>query len=500
MLNIIWELIDGFLWAPPTIFKWVWVNLFLGMLLLAGHLLTLLLLPYVLLEKKRQTTSTVAWFLVIGMLPYLGGLLYLVFGLNRVARRTKSKRIAGAVLATQLPEPAYQQLPLENFSNERVRQLVRLASSLGETVPLAGNSVDILPETPIVFAQIKAAIQDAKHSIHLEYYIWQPDRSGTHLRDLLIKKAEEGVQVRFLYDAVGSMRLTHRFLAPMRAAGIKVASFLPGTSLRERWSINLRSHRKIVVVDGQVGFTGGMNIGDEYLGRNPQFGYWRDTHLALLGPVVTQLQQVFVEDWFFATGEKLIKDEYFPKLSPAGEDRAQVIAGGPDSEMEALHTLMFTALNSAQETITLATSYFVPTQPLMKSLESAAQRGVRVRLLLSGKSAHYATILAARSYYDSLLESGVEIYEYTRGLLHSKTLTIDRMWSFVGTPNFDARSLLLNFEVGVILYDTSSAEQLESQFDSDLKHAKPILQAEWSQRPWYINVPENFCRMFSPVL
>jgi cardiolipin synthase len=296
------------------------------------------------------------------------------------------------------------------------------------------------------------------------------------------------------------MRLNHRFLQPMRAAGIEVAPFLPGQSWRDRWSINLRSHRKIVVVDGQVGFTGGMNIGDEYLGLNPQFGYWRDTHLRLRGPSVLQLQQVFVEDWYFATGEQLTADALFPEPERSGDQIAQVVAGGPTDEIDTFHALFFTALNEARRRITLETSYFVPTPALVAALEGAAYRGVQVRLLLAGRSAHPWTIQAGRSYYDSLLASGVEIYEFTEGLLHSKTLTIDGHWSLVGTPNFDSRSLLLNFEVAVISYDVRTAAQLEEQFQTDLRYAIRIDRENWTQRPVREVLSENVCRLFSPVL
>ena len=496
----LWHAVVETVWNPPDLFNWLWANVAVGLLLFLGHLLTFLLLPSVLMKKKRQPVSTVAWVLVIALVPYLGGLFYLIFGINRVERRTASKRRAAEIIAGHLTELGQYHVMVDEITDERSRQMARLACKLSVTRPTLGNSIEIIPKTTQTLAEITDAVNAAEHSVHLEYYIWQPDETGTALRDVLIKKARQGLKIRFLYDAVGSSRLTRHFLQPMRDAGITVASFLPGPTLRERWSINLRSHRKIVVVDGNIGFTGGMNIGDEYLGKNPQFGYWRDTHLMLRGPTVLQLQQVFVEDWFFATGEKLLLTELFPECRDSGDQIAQVVAGGPDNDQETLHALFFGAINEAEQRVTLATSYFVPTLPLVAALETAARRGVRVRLLLSGSSAHYTTILAARSYYDTLLACGVEIYEYTGGLLHSKTLTIDGRWSFVGTPNFDARSLLLNFEVGVILYEKRAAESLEEQFEHDLECAQRITLQSWTDRPWRTVLAENFCRMFSPIL
>jgi cardiolipin synthase len=242
-----------------------------------------------------------------------------------------------------------------------------------------------------------------------------------------------------------------------------------------------------------------MNVGDEYLGRDPFFGEWRDTHLSLRGPSVIQLQEVFAIDWHYATGEDLPVDSFRTPVEN-GHVLAQVLAGGPDNEDEVFHLLIFAAINRAKNHITLATSYFVPTSPLVSALESAALRGVTTRILLSGSRTYWATLNAGRSYYDSLLRAGVEIYEYQAGQLHSKTLTIDGCWSLVGTPNCDSRSLCLNFEVGVVLYDVGLAEQLDHDFDRDLLNARRIIPLEWAQRSMIARLRENVCRMFSPVL
>ncbi|MCA9056164.1 MAG: cardiolipin synthase, partial [Planctomycetaceae bacterium] len=294
--------------------------------------------------------------------------------------------------------------------------------------------------------------------------------------------------------------LSRRFLTPMRDAGIEFRPFMPGQTLRERWSINLRSHRKIVVADGRIGFTGGMNIGDEYLGRNRELGFWRDTHLRITGPAVVQLQQVFADDWFFATGQELTQPDLYPPPPPASGLTAQVVSGGPVGEVRAFHSLMFAAINEARDRVTLATSFFVPTDALCMALETAALRGVRVRLMVPGRSEHPWTVHAGRSYYETLLRAGADIHEYRRGILHSKTLTIDGCWSLVGSPNFDARSLLLNFEVGVAVYDEGFARQLERDFELDLEHARTIRADDWGRRKLHHVFVENLCRLFSPVM
>ncbi|MFO0917671.1 MAG: cardiolipin synthase [Planctomycetaceae bacterium] len=471
-----------------------------GMLSVVGYLLTLLLLPVVLLTKKQQPTSTVAWMLVIVTMPIFGAMLFLIFGINRVHRRLRSRQMVAAILNRTSPRVAsHHQLASEPMLPLH-RAMMQLSHKIAGTRPTVGNEVLLLTETSDAFREIESAIAAARSSIHLEYYIWQPDRIGTRVRDALIAKSKAGVKVRFLYDSLGSMRLTRRFLQSMRDAGIEVASFVPGQTFRERWSLNLRSHRKIIVVDGQVGFTGGMNIGDEYLGRDPHFGYWRDTHVRLVGPTVLQLQDVFALDWKYATGEDLTDSDLYPVPPSRGNVVAQVIAGGPDEEDGVFHRLLFSAINEARNHVVLTTCYFVPTPSLMSALENAALRGVRVRILVSGRVVYWYTHYAARSFYDSLLEAGAEVYEYERGQQHAKTLVIDGQWSFVGTPNFDTRSVFLNFEVGVAMYDAGIAEQLEADFDRAVQDAQRIDQAHWSRRGTWQKVRENFCRMFSPVL
>ena len=484
----------GFGFAEISVFN-IW-----GALTLLGYALTLLLVPRVVLIKKRNPVSTIAWILAVILLPYLGGLLFLIFGINRVERRAAHKYQSSRTISGRLSELSQFQLMVEEGLTPQQQRLMRLTNSVSGMHPTFGNRIEVLDDTNRTLGLIEQAILSATETLHLEYYIWQPDKTGTRLRDLLIRKANDGLIIRFLYDGIGSMFLTNRFLKPMRDAGIHVASFLPGASFRERWSLNLRSHRKIVVVDGRVGFTGGMNIGDEYIGKDPETGFWRDTHLRLYGPSVLQLQQIFVEDWLYATGEELTHPQIFPRPEDMGDVSAQVLAGGPDNEVHVFLSLMFAAINEARESVTLATSYFVPPVSIATALETAGYRGVKVRLLLSGRAGYSWTWLAGRSYYDSLMKAGVEIYEYDRGLLHSKTLTIDGAWSLVGSPNVDSRSLLLNFEDAVAMYDDRIAAQLEDQFAKDLRRANRINAETWPQRKTMHILGENLCRLFAPVL
>ena len=471
---------------------------FFAVVTFVGYLVQLTLIPVVLLTPKRQPVSTVAWVMAIVTMPYVGAFLFAVFGINRVQRRVLGRRAASQSISRWRPELAGRGIA-ENYLNQLQQDLLRVAERVGMTRATVDNRIQLLTDARQTFDEIEAAISMAKSSIHLEYYIWQPDRIGTEIRDLLIAKARQGVQVRFIYDAIGSGRLTRRFLNPMREVGIEVATFVPGQSLRERWSINLRSHRKIVIVDGLIGFTGGMNVGDEYLGKDPFFGNWRDTHLRLQGPTVLQLQEVFATDWHYATGRELTPAD-FPTPIELGNDCAQIIAGGPDMDTEAFHSLMFAAINRAERQLTLAMSYFVPTPPLVCALEAAALRGVRTRVMMSGPKTYWATRHAARGYFSTLLAAGVEIYEYQVGQFHPKVIAVDGCWSLVGTANFDARSLYLNFEVGAVVYDISLAEQIDHQFDLDIQNAWHVEKLRWSQRSTWERLKESFCMMFSPIL
>ncbi|MEX0716182.1 MAG: cardiolipin synthase [Planctomycetaceae bacterium] len=465
-----------------------------------AYLLSLALIRWVLLLKKHNPASSVAWIMVIVGLPYVGGLFFLVFGVNRVQRkRARMRRALRGGDGTLPLLTRYQVMPGESLNSQQ-KSLMRLAGRSVDQPPTYGNRIELLADTNRTLALLEEAIRGAEETIHLEYYIWQPDRTGTKMRDLLIEKAKQGVKVRFLYDKIGSLWLSRKFLRPMFDAGIDVAAFIPGASFRERWSFNLRNHRKIVVVDGRVGFTGGMNIGDEYLGRDPSVGYWRDTHLRIEGPVVLQLQGLFAENWRFATGEALTDPKLFPEPEADGPVLAQLIPGEPTSELSALYNLTFAALNEARERVTLTTSYFVPFAALSTALETAALRGVKVRVLVAGPPTYFWTLWAGRSFYEELLSAGVEIHEYTRGLMHAKTLTIDGCWSLVGTPNFDARSLALNFEVSVAMYDQKIATQLEAQFEKDLEHARRIDLDDWTNRSGWRVLGENACRLFAPVL
>jgi cardiolipin synthase len=287
---------------------------------------------------------------------------------------------------------------------------------------------------------------------------------------------------------------------PLTQAGGKVAEFLPVGTFSRHWHLNLRNHRKMAIIDGCVGFTGGVNIGDEYTGRKQRVGPWRDSHIHIQGPAVNHLQEIFAEDWHFTTGEDLISEHWYPEQQPAGDLMVQIIASGPDTETMPIQRIFFTAITSAQDRIYLTTPYFIPDQAMLVALETAALRGVDVKLLLPHRSDMRLVLHAGRSYYDQLLANGVKIYEYQHGILHAKSMVVDERWATVGSANMDMRSFRLNFEVNAAIYGPHFANELAKIFESDLARAQQITIEQLRQKKLSSRISESLARVLSPVL
>jgi len=308
------------------------------------------------------------------------------------------------------------------------------------------------------------------------------------------------VEVRLLYDAMGSHRLHRWRLWPLWRAGGKYSVFLPLSPLRRRIQINMRNHRKILVVDGRVAFTGGLNIGDEYLGKNPRYGFWRDTHLRLEGPAVAELQSVFTEDWDFAAGESLQDPAYFPAPSATGPDQVQVIQSGPDREIKGIREMYFAAILRARQRVWIATPYFVPDAGLLDAVCLAGELGIDVRLLCQYHPDKWIPFFAGRYYWSDVLNAGVKVYQYTKGMMHSKVVLVDGEWASVGTANLDIRSLHLNFEVNCLLYSPEATAKLEAAFRRDLSASIRLERHVFARRPVAGRLLDTACRLLSPVL
>ncbi len=451
----------------------------------------------VIILQRRSAAATLSWLLALTFLPILGLVIYRLIGplrLNRKKfRRSASKRVVGEALAALAT--------LDDDTAEH-QQLARLGIELGEASPLRSGKVEIYLDGVAAYAAILAAVAAAKHHIHIEYYIWEPDQIGTQLRDALVERARAGVKVRLIVDATGSSKLKKKFLAPLLAAGVAVAKFNPIRlrPLRLRRP-DFRTHRKIVVCDGNVGFTGGMNITDFHSAALSK-DYWRDTHLQITGTAVWPLQRMFIEDWYFAAETKKfpVAPEMFPSAAEPGEHLVQIIGSGPDSDRFAIHKMIFTAINQSTERCWLTTPYFVPDEALLMAITTAALRDVDVRLIVPKKGDSRLVDLAARSYFPELLAAGVRVYEYEARFIHAKTLVCDSDVTIIGTANLDNRSFRLNFEVAAVILGATANLTLANAFLVDLKDSAEITRGAFERQPFSKRLGQASARLISPLL
>jgi cardiolipin synthase len=457
---------------------------------------------WIILER-RSPVATLAWVLALAWFPVVGILLYLLIGPRRLRRkklrhrRSRSRVIEGSQgWREPADEGAYATLPTRNGL-----PLVKLAGSTRQAAPSRSARVDLLVGGDACYEAIQRAISSARHHVHLEYYTWEPDRVGTRFRDLLCDKARSGVEVRLLIDAIGSAWFGRRFARPLREAGVQFARFNPISLARLRPDlVNFRTHRKIVVCDGQVGFTGGINICDEQAESVKGTQAWRDTHVRIDGLPVCDLQLAFFEDWHFATGSAPSAREYFPEpRCEASGPWVQILASGPDDDAYAIEKFCFAAIAGAQRRVLVTTPYFVPNEPLLLALTTAALRGVEVQILVPQRSDSRLVTAAARTYFEELVRVGVRVHQYESSMLHAKTLVVDNL-AMVGTANMDNRSFRLNFEVAAVLLDEGIAGSLAATFQADLQHSVEYRLQLGQQNPVWQRLSEATARLLSPLL
>ena len=444
--------------------------------------------------------ATLAWVFAILALPGLGAAAYFLLSgpsvprtRQRMQQATQSLRETAGVCAAE-PLPFPDLAPTEN-------SLLCLATELTGMTPTAANRVESLAADEAAFTRMGAALRAARRFIWAEYYLIRNDDTGHRFLEILAEKAAQGIEVRLIYDAVGSLGLDARRLAAIRAAGGHAEAFLPVNPLRRRWAIHLRNHRKMIVVDGDVGFTGGMNIGDEYSGRARRRGgvHFQDQHLQLRGPAVGDLAQEFAEDWSFTTGE-LLPLPPRPEPAPGGSAVVAVVPSGPDQEHNATGMVYFAGIASARERIYLTTPYFIPDEPTASALLASAMRGLDVRVLLPAKNDVALVRAAARSYYKRLIGGGVRIFEYQPSVLHTKSMVVDGRWGLVGSANVDVRSFRLNFELSAVVIDQRFAADLEAQFQADLAQSVEITAKDVAAYSTCRKLLDGGARLLSPLL
>jgi cardiolipin synthase A/B len=478
----------------------------LGLYLYLAWMTYLVVLGIWIVLQKREPVATLSWILALAVLPYFGFLIYHLFGPQRIVRQ-RLRRVRSRLGDTgeRPPGSALQSLP-------ETLELTRAATKATGIGPSHAARVELLIDGHAKYTRLLADIAQAQHHVHLEYYIFTHDESGRALCDALTACARRGVRVRLLLDAIGSAKAPQRFFAEFIAAGGELAWFHPTRFLRfwyRPW-MNLRTHRKIVVIDHRIGYTGGINITDEE-NEALRADAYRDLHVRMEGAVVRSLEQVFVEDWVYATGRRDVMSELArtqplttvdtndSEGEPAHAVVAQVLTSGPDSPWEAIHRLHVGAIHAAQQRVWLVTPYFVPGEAATMALTSAALGGVDVRLLVPKRSDSLLVTLAARSYYDDLIAAGVKVYEYGPRMLHTKALLVDDHIAMIGSANFDHRSFRLNFEVTMLFADHDVAARLARLIEGEFASA-PRVRDDRLRPLLRSRLPEALARLLSPLL
>ena len=461
------------------------------------------LIPHLLLLKKRPA-ATLAWLWAIIFIPLLGAGAYLAFGTHRLKRRRLKRRNLFSARASRQRVPAsttddattalLQALP------RRDRQFLQLLSRINQLPVSSAENLRILRNSEEFYPALAARIRAARHHVHLEFYIWQGDETGVKFLQLLTEAARRGVIVRLLLDGVGSHAFTESLLTDYLGAGGNFSWFQSLDPRRNRFFLNLRNHRKLQIVDGTVAFVGGMNIGREYEGFDTALGHWRDVQMEVTGSVACELQEVFADDWFFATNEKISEAVYFPAAGAAAQHPVHIVLGGPDRRNEPISKSIVSLLNEASERVWIATGYFVPDDVLLAALELAASRGVDVRLLISEKNDHPWLVTVGRSYYGELLAAGVRIFEYSAGINHSKIALADSHWAMVGSANLDYRSMRLNFELNLLFHSVAQNTVLARILEHDFSLCQEIEPAVFARRPFRQKFAEAALRPLSPLL
>jgi len=459
----------------------------------------------VLIFQRRDPIKTIAWIAIILLIPIAGLILFFVFG--RSYRRKKIFFRKELLDFRQIEKHiSWQNKHLTHhiFQNDEAlvskAGVVKLLFSNSKALLTMHNKVEVLNNGSETFPALFDSISKAKHHIHLEYYIIEEGSIGNQLKDLLIKKANEGVQVRIIYDDVGSWGLSKSFIDELKAAGIAIRAFLPVRFPRFAQRLNFRNHRKIVVVDGEIGYLGGLNIADRYLYGKPDIGIWRDTHLKITGSAVNSLQLIFLTDWYFATNELISDDIYFPDIKIKQRCMVQIVTSGPDSDWNSIMQAYFYLISTAKRFIYISTPYFIPNESILTAIKTVSLSGVDVRIILPSKSDSKLTYYGSLSYLPELLEANVSVYSYKKGFTHSKVFIVDDIVSSVGTANMDLRSFDQNFEVNALIYDKDIALKLKASFLEDLEYCDKVILEEYLSKPFVNHLAQGIARVFSPLL
>ena len=474
-----------------TVFGWVAWNtvVLLYVVIIVGTIMVVIL-------ENRNPVKTLAWILVLMFLPIVGLILYVFFGTDHRRTRVISRNSYNKLIKKPWNEFLAQ---VEVHVPEKYEHLTKLLQVTNQSFLFTRNEVDVYTEGATFIHELVRALEQAKDHIHLEFYIFMDDSIGRMIRDVLIEKARQGVEIRVLYDDVGCWHVDNKFFESMREGGIEVRSFLKVRFPLFTSKVNYRNHRKIVVIDGKVGFVGGMNLAERYVDGVP-WGIWRDTHLKVQGRAVHGLQTAFLLDWYFVDRSLITASRFFPQIDTEGDITAQIVTSDPTGPWREIMLGLIGAISATRKYFYLQTPYFLPTEQVMMALQTAALSGVDVRLMLPKKADSKLTQLGSYSYLASAMRAGVKVYFYEKGFLHSKMMVSDDYFSTVGSTNLDFRSFEHNMEVNAFMYNEALALKIKNIFLEDQKDCKRLQLKDWEARPWYQHTAESVVRLLAPLL
>lgn len=474
----------------------------LSVVLIINFILTFII---IFLERKNPQ-STYAWLLLLWMIPAVGFIFYLLFSQNLARRKifkmySDEVELTNSLILQQKKDLAEDKIFFDRKARERYKDLIYFHQNLSAALYTNNNSLELFTDGNEKFNRLLEDIKNAKHHVHMQYFIFQSGILGKRVMEALMDKAKEGLQVRLLFDDMGGYNLSKNDLDAMIKAGVKIARFFPSRVKLLNLKANYRNHRKITVIDGAIGYIGGYNVGDEYIGLDKKMGYWRDSHLRIEGSSVYELQMRFIMDWRSANKESIrLTYDYLPVTMDVGQVGVQIVSSGPDDENEHIKQGYLKMINSAKEYIYIQTPYFIPDQSIFEALKIAAVSGVDVRIMIPNKPDHVFVYWATFSYVGELLKYGAKIYIYDNGFMHAKTIVVDDEIASVGTCNFDIRSFSLNFEVNAFIYDHEFSYYMKEVFIDDMKFSERLNLNLYSNRSIAIKMKESISRLFSPLL
>ncbi|MDR2916236.1 MAG: cardiolipin synthase [Tannerella sp.] len=469
----------------------IWEIILIVYILLLVWLIFNIILDY----DNRNPVKTISWIFAIIFIPLLGMLAYYIVGRNIRKKRSKTKKLRDQFNKQHKHTFRFDK---NNPEYSHYTELQKLIYNLEHVPVLPGNHAEVYPSGKVKFEHLLKDVDEAKEHIHIFYFIIGDNVIGCKLKDLLIKKVKEGINVRLIYDGLGSSQTNLKYFNQMKDIGVDVRTFLPLNFFRILHSINYRNHRKIVIIDGKVAYTGGINVKDEYV-DGLEWGKWNDSHFKIEGPAAQALQSVFLADWYYVSGEYLSSDKFYPVLGNVGNSPVQIVNGEPFGLHSNILEAIFVAITRAKKSVYIETPYFIPTSNLLSAIQTAAMSGIDVRLLIPGRSDSGKVQYASNTYIECLLRNNVKVYRYAIGFTHSKLMIIDDELVIAGSSNLDIRSLELHFETNIFIYDVNIAQTVKEIYFKDLADSEEVNLEQWINRPKRIKFKEACFRLASPL-